>query len=145
MCYDSGTDALLTYGGFKSAGDSFSDMWIYSLRTQKWKTVISASYTVPCNSYSADLVRNGCFVDGPNRKLYMFGGGTSIGNSNEMWAFDIDEYTVTLTQWTKVAQTGAVPPPIAGFAFTSYVVSGKLKFVICKGLSLVQQTNDVFM
>jgi hypothetical protein len=75
----------------------------------------------------------------------MFGGGTNIGYSNEMWAFDIEEFEVRCSQWTKVPQLGAVPPAMAGFAFTSYTEGGKLKFAVSKGTALMTQTNDVFM
>lgn len=90
-------------------------------------------------------MRNGCFTDPKSGKFYIFGGGTSVSFSNEMWVFDIEQLTVTCTQWSLVAQSGSVPPAMSGFAYTTYSVSEKLKFVVTKGLGLMKQTNDVFM
>lgn len=47
MCYDPVTKSLLTYGGFESASNSFSDMWIFDLATQKWTLIVPASYSTP--------------------------------------------------------------------------------------------------
>jgi hypothetical protein len=75
----------------------------------------------------------------------MLGGGTNVGISSELWAFEIKDSKVRPTQWTLVDQKGETPPAMSGFAYASYVENGKLKFAVCKGLALTEQVNDVFM
>jgi hypothetical protein len=48
MCYDSISNSLLLYGGFKDAGHFFNEMWIYSIQSKTWRIIVPASYTAPC-------------------------------------------------------------------------------------------------
>jgi hypothetical protein len=58
MCYDSNSDSLFVYGGFKETGVSYRDLWTYSVSLRKWRLIVPTSYSVPPES-----MRNGCFVD----------------------------------------------------------------------------------
>mmetsp|Transcript_5708 Transcript_5708/g.10210 ORF Transcript_5708/g.10210 Transcript_5708/m.10210 type:complete len:181 (-) Transcript_5708:3066-3608(-) len=145
MCMDPTAKLLLTFGGFKDASYSFDDLWIYDITARKWTIVVSPSYTAPCNGYTAESIRGSCFVDSVSRKFFIFGGSTSIGFSNDMWAFDIENYTVDSKQWTQVTQKGSIPPGMSGFSYATFLLGGKLTFAVTKGLALRNQTNDVFL
>lgn len=78
-------------GGFDGSVDYFNDIWALDLATDTWTEV------VPHNAPGSPNGRFGwsAFIDSAGRRIIVFGGHdpTDLGNSNDVWAFDLDDAT----------------------------------------------------
>lgn len=85
---DSFGDALLVWGGEGKKG-LLSDIHIFNSRNNQWNTIVSQSSTTPS-------ARKGACAVFQMPYLYIYGGETQSGYSNELWVFDLQTYEYTL-------------------------------------------------
>ena len=73
---------LFLFGGRDSSDEPLSDLWVFSISRSVWTdfsvTSVTTSGTIPS-------ARAGHSLTLLNRKLYLFGGETESGKSNELW------------------------------------------------------------
>jgi hypothetical protein len=81
-------EILVIYGG-ESDSVLLGDIHYLNLRTQEWKSVESKSTGNPTN-------RKGSCMAAANDSIFIFGGITNQGYSNELWMFDSGSGTYTL-------------------------------------------------
>jgi hypothetical protein len=62
-----------------------------------------------------------------------------------MWALSLESLLVSSKQWSEISQGGDKPPGVSAFAYHSYSVSGKLKFAVCRGVSLYEDLKHVYL
>ncbi len=81
-------EILVIYGG-EIDSVLLGDMHYLNLRTQEWKSVESTSTVNPAN-------RKGSCMASANDSIFIFGGITNQGYSNELWKFDSGSGTYAL-------------------------------------------------
>lgn len=62
-----------------------------------------------------------------------------------MWAYSAKSASVRTRQWTQVTQLGEAPPAITQFAYTTHRnAEGRQQFVVCRGLGLLSEVDDIY-
>jgi N-acetylneuraminic acid mutarotase len=93
---------LYVYGGIKSTPSPsmwFGDIWKFSVVPAVWQQIIPRSEEKPTPRYGHTAV---VYAD----RMYIFGGHTQTGYSNEFWSYDLER-----TTWTLVNPAGTTPGP----------------------------------
>lgn len=83
-------EILVIFGG-SSGSVLLGDMHYFNLRTQEWKAVEPKSQRVPSN-------RKGACMAAAGNTIFIFGGISNEGYSNELWAFESGSNTYTLLE-----------------------------------------------
>lgn len=85
MVYDSSASSLLLFGGIQEGRGYLNDLWSYNLLNKEWSEIYPQSFNMP--QPRSDFTMS---IDSSDRKLYLFGGRTKIGISNEFWVYSIE-------------------------------------------------------
>jgi hypothetical protein len=85
IVYDSSVSTLLLFGGIQEGRGYLNDIWSYSLPDKKWSLIYPQSFSMP--QPRSDFTMS---IDNSDRKLYLFGGRTKIGISDEFWVYSIE-------------------------------------------------------
>jgi N-acetylneuraminic acid mutarotase len=87
MIFDPKLDQILLFGGFRSRGVYFDDLWAFNCSTNEWK-LCNASETKPTHRYGISMVYN---INSDN--VILFGGQTYDGKVNEIWVLQPNTLT----------------------------------------------------
>ncbi len=104
--FDASTNTFVLHGGY-----SFVGTWTYNPSTNTYQKQTPAG-TAP----DASVDFHAMTYDSADHKVYLFGGATPTGYSNDLFA-----YSVATNTWTKLNPAGSRPAPRRrmGFAFDS--------------------------
>ena len=119
VMWEIGSSKLIVFGG--RAYSYNDDMLEFSLDTSQWKVITPKSK--PFSRYAARIA-----FDTIANEVYMFGGLSYSGESNELWVFNNINY-----EWRKIPQTSTNwPEKRYAHCFSSYVYNG-VSFLLLYG------------
>ncbi|MFK7742203.1 MAG: kelch repeat-containing protein [Planctomycetota bacterium] len=109
MCFDRLRNVMVTYGGRRnifSSNEFLDETWEFSLANNTWTSLVPAQTPPP--------LHRPAMAGHPALGLtVLFGGEDSNGfGSDQTWTFDG-------STWTRINQTGVVPPPRTGASLVS--------------------------
>ncbi|KCV71121.1 hypothetical protein H696_02071 [Fonticula alba] len=108
--------ALLVHGGTSFDSPFLSDTVIYSFSSERWTPVLSPSHGHPVLSPSGRHSHALAVADPSQGVLFVFGGYTSNGESDELWIFNFG--TLTWRQVQRGPHTSDWPPPLFGHSLS---------------------------
>ncbi|CAG9320028.1 unnamed protein product [Blepharisma stoltei] len=82
-------NAMYIFGGISESGSFLNDLYQYDVTSNLWKHIEPSSLNTPSARYSSCIVYSIPI-------LYIFGGMTSTGVSNELWTYDCGSNKFTL-------------------------------------------------
>ncbi len=96
-----GADANALFGPF------FADLWAYDVASASWTELHTGSSGAPMGRIMPNLL-----FDGAHNRLLLFGGHDdgNLGNTNQVWAFDLDANT-----WSNIEAGDAYANSAFGF------------------------------
>jgi hypothetical protein len=89
--FDSAKGKMMLFGGQDIKGNLLDDLWLFDPARREW-TEIKPNGAKPSARSGAAMASD------YNGKLWLFGGKTASGASNELWTFD-----TTANRWTLIA------------------------------------------
>lgn len=99
MADDSAAGKVILFGGKGSGSRYFNDTWAYTPATGTWAELRPAG-TLPPARFGHVMV-----YDPAGRRILLFGGVTTTGPANDLWA-----YSSVAGTWARVDAAGSPPP-----------------------------------
>jgi hypothetical protein len=132
FAYTRNGDSFIIYGGQGDEG-LIDSMYLMHIRFKTWHEVVPRSSVKP-------VARKGACMEVSGFTVYIFGGKTSSGYSNELWTFDLGT-----EEYSQVPATGEVPP-MAYSTCKIIIEENKPKLFVSFGESIVTQAiSGVFI
>ncbi|MFN3550750.1 MAG: kelch repeat-containing protein [Endomicrobiia bacterium] len=110
MCFVSDEDKVYLFGGYSQYG-TLNDMWYFDIKNLTWNFVeVSGIKPQPRLGHKMVYVQQ-------QKKIYIFGGETSLLSNqlNDLWYFDLQTKT-----FTQIIKSGNWPDPISHFGMTNF-------------------------
>lgn len=127
---------LYVFGGSSEGSFYYDDLWEFDLDKTYWKKITPVSLSRPEARFAFCL-----FSDSENGLIYLFGGESSLGCLNDMWA-----YSAKIMTWTKLTTQGVPAPAFSRFAYITYRdVNNSLKLVVTHGETMSGPEQNVYM
>lgn len=139
MDYHILTNSLIAFGGGGDSNEKRNDIWSFNFDNSAWREFVSSSPAQPSNLYIVKRTNEGGFCSQANSKFYIFAGSTEYGLINDLWEFDINEFS-----WTEI-QTKSPPKSRYNFACTSYIEGNIEYFAVFGGATNFGEDNYLYM
>ena len=97
--WDPNQNQMLVFGGEVSSSNRFNDLWSYKPATNTWIQLTPAGAAPPVHAAPAAVWNS------TNNQMLVFGGGSTSGYVNDLWA-----YGSATNTWTMFTPSSSVPP-----------------------------------
>ncbi|CAG9313105.1 unnamed protein product [Blepharisma stoltei] len=120
---------MIIFGGESITG-LLNDFYIYSIASGTWEEAVKNSDTVPSPTKGA------CMAFTPPY-IFLFGGLTDSGITNDFWIYD-----TTVLLWTSISSTGIEVPPLVWHKCYTMVKNNDIEFYAIMGETDEYQLNQ---
>ncbi|CAG9321907.1 unnamed protein product [Blepharisma stoltei] len=95
MDYFPSNNSLVIFGGYDTDSmTSYNDLWMFSFTSNTWQRLSTTANVLPGDFYIDQRYSSASFADDTKSIFYIFGGRTSNGPQNDLWAFSMKYFMV---------------------------------------------------